>query len=48
MLCRSLMVRKGELMDTDTLCEVGMFGPISQRGVKGLKNNIGYSLARQV
>lgn len=36
---RSLMVREGELLETDTLSELGIFGAFLRRGDKVLMNN---------
>lgn len=39
MLCRSLVVREGELLERDALSELGIFGAFLQRGDKMLMNN---------
>lgn len=36
--CRSLMVREGQLLETDTLSELGIFGALLRRGDKVLLN----------
>ena len=36
--CRSLMVREGQLLETDTLSELGIFGAFLRRGNKVLLN----------